>query len=304
MNFWVHLTKKKPVGFDIIPSKLAKIAASVLYQPLPNTKNTSLSKGIFPDNAKIATVSPLDKGTSNKNDISYFWPVSTLTTLLKIYERVTKKLTDKAMDKYWSLFISAYGQNSSNQHVLIRLLEKWREGLDTDFVVGGVFTDLSKAFDWFPHDLLIAKLVDYLYSYLDNKKQCVSINNEKSSLKYIISVVPQGSIARPTLFNLFFNIFLLFISIAWVHNFADDNSLSNIAKKVDSLKQTLESECKLAIKWFHENKMIVNPDKFQAFVLDNRNSSNTEVILSLNLLLAQSKFKRYHQLKYKRNSRW
>ena len=43
------------------------------------------------------------------------------------------------------------------------------------------------------------------------------------------------------------------------------------------MKQILESECKVAIKWFHENKMIANPDKFQAIVLDKRRSNNTEV---------------------------
>ena len=42
------------------------------------------------------------------------------------------------------------------------------------------------------------------------------------------------------------------------------------------MKQTLESECKIAIKWFHENKMVVNPDKFQAIVLNKCRSNNTE----------------------------
>ena len=37
--------------------------------------NNSLSKGVFPDDAKIAMVSPLDKGTSNENDLSNFRPV-------------------------------------------------------------------------------------------------------------------------------------------------------------------------------------------------------------------------------------
>ena len=34
---------------------------------------------------------------------------------------------------------------------------------------------------------------------------------------------------------------------------------------------------KVAIKWFRENKMMLNLDKFQAIVLDECRSSNTEV---------------------------
>ena len=141
---------KKAVGFDMIPPKLVKITASVLCQPLSNAIINSLSKGIFPDNAKFAMVSPLDKGTSNKNDISNFRPVSILTTFSKIYERVTKKLIDEVMNKYVSPFISAYRQNYSTQHVLVRLLEEWREGLDNNFVVAGVFMDVSKPLIPFP----------------------------------------------------------------------------------------------------------------------------------------------------------
>ena len=114
----------------MIPPKLVKIAASVLCQHLSHAINNSLSKDISPDNTKIAMVSLLGKGTSYKNDILNFRPVS---IVLKIYERVTKKLIDKAMDKYLSPFISAYRQIYSIHHVLIRLLEEWREGLDNNF---------------------------------------------------------------------------------------------------------------------------------------------------------------------------
>ena len=115
---------------------------------------------------------------------------------------------------------------------------------------------LSKAFDCVPHDLLIAKLaaysVDenllmYIYSYLSNRNQCVSINNVHSRFQNIISGVPQGSIVGPTLFNCFFNDFFYFVDKASVHNFADDNSLSAFESNIKNLKLILESESKKAI---------------------------------------------------------
>ena len=74
-------------------------------------------------------VSPLNKGTSKNNYIMKFEPVSILTTFSKIYERATKKLIVKAMNKYLSLFIAAYRQNYGTQHVFIGLLEEWREAM-------------------------------------------------------------------------------------------------------------------------------------------------------------------------------
>ena len=41
------------------------------------------------------------------------------------------------------------------------MVEEWKENLDNNFNVGAVLTDLSKAFDRIPHDLMIAKLSAY-----------------------------------------------------------------------------------------------------------------------------------------------
>ena len=55
------LDTKKSVGLDAIPSKLVKMAASVLRQKIILHR-----KAFFPDNTKIAMVSPLDNGTAAK----------------------------------------------------------------------------------------------------------------------------------------------------------------------------------------------------------------------------------------------
>lgn len=46
----------------------------------------------------------------------------------------------------------------------------------------------------------------------------------------------------------------------------------SFAKSIDRLVKILESESDYANYWFDENKMIINPDKFQAILLDKRKS--------------------------------
>ena len=96
--------------------------------------------------------------------------------------------------------VSAYRKHYSTQHVATRLVEEWREHFDKNFVLGAVLIDLSKAFDYITHDLLITKLAAYGFRdtalryvslYLRNRKQCVRRNNAYSNYQKIISGVPQ-----------------------------------------------------------------------------------------------------------------
>ena len=65
----------------------------------------------FPENAKTASVIPLDKGKPNKNEMSNFRPVSVLNTFSKIYERVIKDQIVCGMEKHFSPFLSAHRKN-------------------------------------------------------------------------------------------------------------------------------------------------------------------------------------------------
>ena len=147
---------KKVVSLDTIAPKLIKIGADIIAEPLTKAINCCLRQGIFPDNAKIASVVPVDKGKPDKYDVLNYRPVSILDVFSKIYEKVIKNQLVSYFDKYLSPFISAYRKNYSTQQVLIRLLEEWREKLDENFIVGAVLMDLSKAFDCIPDDLIIA----------------------------------------------------------------------------------------------------------------------------------------------------
>ena len=144
--------------------------------------------------------------------------------------------------------------------------------------------DLSKAFDCIPHDLLITGLstygglngnaLKYIYTYLKSRKQCARLKNVCSYFKDIISGVPKGSIISPMLFNAFLNLFFFCIKKVLIHNFADDNTVSSFAKSVTLLVEILMAESQNAIKWFSENKMIANPDKFKSITIQKSSQTS------------------------------
>ena len=87
-----------------------------------------------------------------------------------------------------------------------------KKALDQGKEYGALLTDLFKAFDCLPHDLIVAKLHAYgfpiellklIRSYLTEHKQRVKINDEFSSWIDILFGIPQGSILGSLLFNIF-----------------------------------------------------------------------------------------------------
>ena len=51
----------------------------------------------------------------------------------------------------------------------------------------------------------------------------------------------------------------------------------------------MEKERKLAIKWFSDNNMIVNPKKLQAIIINRQNRSNHTCYLTINNAETKSK---------------
>ena len=93
------------------------------------------------------------------------------------------------------------------------MTEKWRQYLGKGGGISGpLLTDLSKAFDYLLHDLLIAKLAAYgfdydslvfIQSYLSERQQRTKANNAHSTNSDILYGVPQGSIPGPLLFSIY-----------------------------------------------------------------------------------------------------
>ena len=172
--------------------------------------------------------------------------------------------------------------------------------IDQGKEVGVVFMDLSKAFDCLPHGLLIAKLNAYglskpacetMVSYLTGRMQRVKISQARSDWQPLTKGVPQGSILGPLLFNVFMNDMFYFIERCDLYNYADDNSIAKTAQTLPVLLTDLAHDCKISLKWFNDNGMQANPEKFQFMVASSTKHENISILINDTKLSAEPNVK-------------
>ena len=256
-----------------------------------------MKSNVFPDIMKLADVSPNYKKSDNLVKGNYR-PVSVLTTLSKLYESA---MSDQLLCYFASIFndlLNAFRKGHNCQTLLVKCIEDWKSALDENKYVGVLFTDLSKAFDCLPHGLLLAKLRAYglntpacnlIASYLSNRKQRVKIGNVRSKWIRLSKGVPQGSILGPLLFNVFINDMHMFIKEFTLYNYADDNSLSCTSPMIDHVISNLQLDGNRAIKWFTDNGMQANPDKFQFMIISSDDNSTRSLTLNENTVIVSEK---------------
>jgi hypothetical protein len=143
-------------------------------------------------------------------------------------------------------------------------------------LVGGIFCDLSKAFDSVNHEILLAKMDFYgiqgiflklITSYLSNRYQRVVIK-DKQSIQYFSDWkriglgVPQGSILGPLFFLLYINDLPAEINnISKPILFADDISLIVTTSDSKQLKEHFNIAVEKLMRWFQANSLTLNFSK-------------------------------------------
>ena len=159
-----NINSRKATGLDKIPPKIVRMSANIIDSRLTNILNSDLKRNAFSDSAKVP-FRPIFKEKGERTEIKNYRLVSIQNCFSKGYERFIHKNLTSSVTNFQSNFISAYRKGYSANHVLLRLTEIWTAALDSNLLTGAALMDSSKAFNCIPHDLLIAKLHAYGFSF-------------------------------------------------------------------------------------------------------------------------------------------
>ena len=139
---------KQSTGQDEINMKLLKQLQASCSLPLSILINMSLGQGVVPDTMKLAKVIPIYKAKS-KESLNNYRPISLLSNISKILEKVMHKRLCSFMNRHHLLCESQYGfrSNHSTVDAITEFVTKILPSLDKREICLLTYLDLSRAFN-------------------------------------------------------------------------------------------------------------------------------------------------------------
>ena len=168
--------------------------------------------------------------------------------------------------------VSQYGfiRGRSTTSQLLKMVDDWTDLLEQGGQIDVVYTDLEKAFDKVPHELLIQKLkcynfdaevVNWIQCFLSHRRQRVVVNGKFSNWSRVGSGVPQGSVLGPVLFVIYINDLVDYCEHdSKILMFADDCKIYRHISCVDD-QGRLQICLDKIVEWFSNHLLSLNVGK-------------------------------------------
>lgn len=267
----------KAPGMDGISTLVIKHLTIRVGMLILNIFNACLSLSYFPTAWKTAKVLAFYKpGKPPKLPTSYR-PISLLSTLSKILERVILQRIQNHIDQHSCLPEVQYGfrQGRSTVQQLLNITDSITDSINKRRTTTMVSLDISKAFDRVWHEGLLFKLIKLnfpsyiitiVHSYLLDRSFFITIKEQVSTTRQIKAGVPQGSCLGPTLFNLFTSDIPTDFPFTTLSLYADDAALMSYSINKNQATKYLQAALDILAAWYAEWRIEINASKTQAIL--------------------------------------
>ncbi|XP_076224455.1 uncharacterized protein LOC143174605 [Nomia melanderi] len=276
------LNSKKSAGNDNIPNIALKNLPRntiLLYTIL---FNNMLNHSYFPVEWKNAkTIAILKKGKDKSNPSSYR-PISLLSNIGKVYERIINDALIEECHKKEIIPENQYGfrRHHSTIHAINKLASDVCWALNGHKCVGACLVDLEKAFDtvWL-HGLIYKlkkkgfslMLIKIIKNMISDRSFQTSLGKEISQINFQINNgLQQGTINSPILFNIYTSDILKLFgpdnTSCSLLAYADDLIIYRADNSPKEVQATLQIAIKKIFNYYKAWKFKVNTDKCESIL--------------------------------------
>ena len=283
----IKTSPTKSCLLDPLPTFLIKECIDILLPSLTKLVNCSLMEGYVPDAFKSAVVTLIKTPNLPSNDLKNYRPVSGLSFISKLVERVVAKqlLEHIHVHNLDNLYQSAYKAGHSTETAIHYIKNEVHLSLSRCKTTALVLLDLSAVFDTIDHSTLLSCLQNWFgvggcvliwfTSYLTDLYQSIKIESTLSDVCKLLFGVPQGSFLGPLLFSLYTTPLSLIISRhkgIKFHFCADDSqvyihlSQKNVSAAFENLNRCLDN----VKEWISTSKLKLNPDKTEFIIFGSK----------------------------------
>ena len=289
-----ELKNGKAPGIDNVYNIILKKAIGTgFYKVLARAFTISLKLGFIPHVWKIAVLCMLIKPDKPPLQTTSYRPISLLSAIMKLFERVIEKRLQKHLEDngFFSKYQSGFRKSKSTNGHLFRLSQTMMESFNRGEHVIAAFLDVEKAFDNVWHNGLrykiyqldlATKLCRWLSDFLGGRVIQVKIEGFLSRNVYPKAGVPQGS-------KLSLLLFLIYVNDmpnpshhqTDKSQFADDAGQWAVSKNIDLAAEHLQRDLDKLARWCAKWRIKLNPEKTKAIIFSKSQFAIRENLLYL-----------------------